>query len=339
LLAIDEQSGFSTYDNSEFVTVQELELEDHNEIPSDVSKWGEYLQKERELISAARSDITAKKKSMRQKQRRLEISKNQWKKDRDKLKLMSIGANYGDGKQLNSVKHALKKKKYDLDEHVHEINEQILEIREASQLLSKRESRLQTLEIEYLRSQNIHTPHYNPNNNHNIAANDAMANRALLKTATQESLPCIPLMPHPPSYPIPMRSSLDAQQMNLYDVQSLQQKIADAEQQQTQTQQRRFVIRSNSVGHHALDSVLSKYAKHNQHTQRTIDHHKSWLKSFQSELQGVSHSINHNKQKRSRDTRHERRIERHETHSPVRRKHQSSEQGAGEVVIRLKIEK
>merc|ERR1712176_1098289 len=48
----------------------------------------------------------------------------------------------------------LKKKKHDIDDQVNLINDQILEARDSSQLLNKRETRLQTLEIEYLRVQN-----------------------------------------------------------------------------------------------------------------------------------------------------------------------------------------
>merc|ERR1712087_660631 len=153
----DDSSLYSaTFSNSEFVTLQQIEAnEDNNEIPSTASKWSEYLQKEQQSIDNMRVTINATKKSLRQKQRKLETMKNGWKKERDKLKLMSMDTSLTENKsQFNSFKHMLKKKKHEIDNQVNQINEQILEVRDSSQLLTKRESRLQTLEIEYLRVQN-----------------------------------------------------------------------------------------------------------------------------------------------------------------------------------------
>jgi len=311
----------ATFDNSEFVSLHQIELDENNEIPSNVSKWSEYLQKEQQSINNMRTRITTQKKSVRQKQRKLEALKNQWKKERDKLKLMALDTNYSDNKQqFNSIKNVLKKKKSDLDHEVNQINEQILEIRESSQLLNRKESRLQTLEIEYLRTQNNHS-----NNNNN---ND------LLKTL--QSNESIPLIPQPPNYPLSQQIIYDTsqpnkQQTDIFDLQSLHKNTQNIHNTINSNEiQQRLMIHSNSIGQHAVDSVISKYVKHNRHTQRTINHHKSWLKSFQNELRNVSHSIGHDASyKKRRESRHT--LPRHTNHN--------TKDGNGEVVIRVKIEK
>merc|ERR1719229_1283060 len=108
---------------------------------------------------------------------------------------------------------------------------------------------------------------------------------------------------------------------------------------------------SNSIGQHSLKSVISKYVKNNQHARRTINHHKSWLKSFQNELRNVSDSISHDKIPSQRPHHHQhkkqRQSSRHRLHSAaplLSNKNQSNTNananaGSGEVVIRVKIEK
>jgi len=341
---MDQQSiVYSTYANSEFAALCEIDLNESNELPSTASKWSEYLQRERESINSARVEIAAQKKMMRQKQRRLEESQMQWKKDRDKLKMMTMSANFSDHKQFHSIKSMLKKKKYDLDEHVYNINEKILEIRESSESLKKRESRLQRLEIEYMRTQSA-TQHREDNvvqkgktaNNHNISG------KAPSLLNTQQSIQSIPLMPHPPT-----RSNRDISveshpiNNNIYDYQSTE-NIPNA----TDSQQR-VVIRSSSVGQQALGSVISKYVKHKQHALQAIDHHKSWLRSFQSEIRNMSNSIHSEEtlnvraspitKKRARHMRRHRRRNAEERTSS--KDLDKSGQNPGEVLIRVKIEK
>ena len=89
--------------------------------------------------------------------------------------------------------------------------------------------------------------------------------------------------------------------------------------------QQRFMIHSNSIGQNALNAVISKYVKHNQYTQQTINHHKSWLKSFQNELRNVSNTISHHNHSSNK--------------KPTKHRASSNNKGNGEVVIRLKIEK
>merc|ERR1719229_480180 len=97
---------------------------------------------------------------------------------------------------------------------------------------------------------------------------------------------------------------------------------------------------SNSIGQHSLKSVISKYVKNNQHARRTINHHKSWLKSFQSELRNVSDSISHDKISVNRHQHHKERRElsKHKLHSAAS-SNVNAGTGSGEVVIRVKIEK
>jgi len=344
---MDQQSIMcSTYANSEFAALCEIDLNESNELPSTASKWSEYLQRERESINGVRVAIAAKKKMMRQKQRRLEESQMQWKKDRDKLKMMTMSANFSDHKQFHSIKSMLKKKKYDLDEHVYNINEQILEIRESSEQLKKRESRVQRLEIEYMRTQGV-TQQCGDNavqsgnnpNNHNISG------KAATLLNSQQSMQSIPLMPHPPTHSN-RDISLESHPMNnnVYDYQSTQHIPKAIGSQQ------RVVIRSSSVGQQALGSVISKYVKHKQHALQAIDHHKSWLRSFQSEIRNMSNSI-HSEETlnvrtspiRKKRVRHEGRDRRHRRHGGEDRASSKdineSGQNQGEVLIRVKIEK
>merc|ERR1712228_607925 len=243
----DDSSLYSaTFSNSEFVTLQQIETNENNEIPSTASKWSEYLQKEQECIDNMRVQINATKKSLRQKQRKLETMKNGWKKERDKLKLMSMDTSLTDNKlQFNSFKIMLKKKKHEIDNQVNHINEQILEVRDSTHLLNKRESRLQTLEIEYLRVQN--------------KGNDIALNQS------NNSVQSIELQ----------QKAYNSHQANMYNVQQRQTKTKTKTMESNEIQQQGIMIHSNSIGQHALKSVISKYVKHNQHTQRTINHHKS----------------------------------------------------------------
>merc|ERR1712129_256405 len=199
------------------------------------------------------------------------------------------------------------KKEHDIDDQVNQINDQILEVRDSSQLLNKRETRLQTLEIEYLRVQN------------NAAPNDSthsMDNQA-------------------PAY--------KQQHINLRDLQQLRQ-INDFNPREQHPQQ--LPPPQGMIKTHSLKSVISKYVKNNQHARRTINHHKSWLKSFQNELRNVSDSISHDKVSESHRHHHhkrQRQSSKHKLHSTTlsKKKHESnaSAAGQGEVVIRVKIEK
>eukprot|EP01083_Nonionella_stella_P009804 28082_1 len=305
------------------VTMQriDIDLDETDEIPmpipSNVSQWSEYLQKEQLSIHSMRERINIEKKSMRQKQRKLEILKNEWKKERDRVQ-MSATAN------RQSTKNMLKKRKHDLDNKVIEMNERVLEIREASKLLNKRETRLQTLEIEYLRTQNnnIQTHFQNPNPNMMQNPNPnrigtSNTNRIQNPNLNQNQrhyhdprdqieTESMQWMPHPPNYP---KHSREFEPKPQYTIQSN--------------------YDTNSMGqHHALTSVISKYVKHNQHTQRTINHHKSWLKAFQCELQSVSHSMDNSKSRNYRSKT---------SHKPPGHRQHSQENG--EVVIRVKIDK
>jgi len=332
---MEEQSMYSTFEHSEFVALREMDLNESNELPSNASKWSEYLQREREVIDSLRSEMAARKKAMRQKQRRLEISKTQWKRDRDKLKMRSC-ANLADHKQFHSMKSALRKKKHGLDESVHEINEQILEVRESAQLLNKRESRLQTLEIEYMRTQG--TAHRDEDH---LARSSCAVHHDAAALERQQSAQSIPLMPHPPNRPsIQRTASLESHPTNVFDFQSVQKMGASNDST------KRVVLRSNSIGQQALGSVISKYVKHNKHTQRAIDHHKSWLRSFQSEIRNVSKSIHSEETAAAATTpskmdrrRYLRRQHRARSKEPVASPQRREQQGAGEVVIRVKIEK
>ena len=333
---VDQQSIYSTFDHSEFVSLRHMDLNESNELPSTVSKWSEYLQKERESIDTLRVEIASRKKVMRQKQRRLEESQSQWKKDRDKLKMMTMNSNFVDHKQFHSIKSMLKKKKYDLDEHVYDINEQILEIRESSELLKKRESRLQRLEIEYIRTQGA-----NQREEMNVGQSllNSKHNPTSTMLNTQQSIQSIPLIAHPPSH---RDASLESHQSNIYDYQSTQQHPNAVDSQQ------RVVIRSNSVGQEAIGSVISKYVKHKKHALEAIGHHKSWLKSFRSEIRNVSNSINPERPMEGtpdKGTR-ERRLRRHHRYRRYNGEERTSSnnadqsgKSAGEVVIRVKIEK
>merc|ERR1712130_747254 len=171
-----------------------------------------------------RIQINATKKSLRQKQRKLETMKNGWKKDRDKLKLMSMESSLTDNKlQFNSFKTMLKKKKHEIDNQVNHINEQILEVRDSSHLLNKRESRLQTLEIEYLRVQN---------NGNDIALNQS--NNSVQSIEYQQKT----YNPH---------------QTNMYNLQKTKTKTIDS----NEIQQHGMMIHSNSIiGQHGLKSVI-----------------------------------------------------------------------------------
>merc|ERR1712228_4120 len=185
---------------------------------------------------------------MGQKQRKLETMKNGWKKERDKLKLMSMDTSLTDNKlQFNSFKIMLKKKKHEIDNQDNHINEQILEVRDSTHLQNK---------------------------GNDIALNQS--NNSVQSIEYQQKA----YNPH---------------QANMYNVQQRQTKTKTKTMESNEIQQQGIMIHSNSIGQHALKSVISKYVKHNQHTQRTINHHKSWLKSFQNELRNVSDSISHDK--------------------------------------------
>merc|ERR1712154_685578 len=153
----------------------------------------------------------------------------------------------------------------------------------------------------------------------------------LLKTQqSQQSNKSIPLIPHPPNYPIPINSLQQQQQQILYDTLQSKQQMNIYDFQNTANSneiQQRFMIHSNSIGQHALDSVISKYVKHNKHTQQTINHHKCWLKSFQNELRNVSHTIT--------DYKKHKQHKQHKEH----RQHKQRSNSNDEVVIRVKIEK
>merc|ERR1712228_800037 len=91
------------------------------------------------------------------------------------------------------------------------------------------------------------------------------------------------------------QKAYNSHQANMYNVQRRQTKTKTKTMESNEIQQQGIMIHSNSIGQHALKSVISKYVKNNQHTQRTINHYKSWLKSFQNELRNVSDSISHEK--------------------------------------------
>jgi len=308
----------------------------HQKLPSTVSEWGGYLQKEQEYAHKIGMKINLEKKLVRQKQRKLQMLQSQWKKDRDKLQSMSISQS--NKAQISSLKQMLKTKKTELDREINAVNEKVLEIREWTKVLSKKEARLQMLEIEYMRTQSAHQP------NNNSANNVSSASETLDSQPSRQS---ITLVPHPPSTPkcsVPVQKSkyVPEQQQRQQQKQQLQNKSNDENDCFVSNgNQERCMIESHSIGQGVLNAVLSKYVQRSQHTQRTINHHRLWLKSFQDELVNVSNTMSHRKLKTQ--IMEENNSHRYNNTTRVDCAHENShshtENNSGEVVIRVKIEK
>ncbi|ETO20025.1 WW domain containing protein [Reticulomyxa filosa] len=132
--------------------------DDNGQISKDLNQWSEYLNAERQAITCTHNKLHNKKKALRERQGKLHMLQHQWRLDRDKLittksHLAKNEENCKDRQKYESNKIKLKQRKLQLDKSVTKLNEDISELKDLTQMVEKKQKRLQKLEIEWIRLQ------------------------------------------------------------------------------------------------------------------------------------------------------------------------------------------